>query len=192
MYIAPGTMDQRLRFYRRTETYPDGMVRPVYVLTEERWGRVDDTAQRASVSMSPQAHVEHRTDAVATIATGIVVDPNGLVRVGARLYFVRGVITLRQLRGQQVTLEAIDPTEYAVFELYEGEDVLDGLHLVEEFEYLLLENGWFVLQENGWRIALESGALLGGFSSGFSSGFSIGLSSGFSSGLSSGFSNGFA
>jgi hypothetical protein len=177
MYIAPGTADQRLRFYRRTETHLDGMSRPVYQFTAERWGRVDDTSQRASVSMSPQAHLEHRTDAVATIADNIAVDPNGLVKWGDALYFVRGVITVRQLRCQQLTLEAISPSEYAVFDLYDGEDVLDGLHLVDGPQaqtFLLLEDGSYVLQESGWRIKLELGAY-NGFSSGFSSGFSHGF-----------------
>lgn len=173
MYIAPGTVDQRLRFYRRTDAGADGMLRPVYVFTAERWGRVDDTAQRATVPLAPQSHVEHRTDAVATIASDIVVDQNGLVKWGDTIYFVRGVITIRQLRCQRLTLEAIDPTAYATFELYEGEDVLDGLHLLDEVvsrQYLLLEDGSYILQENNWRIELESRPY-NAFSSGFSTGF---------------------
>jgi hypothetical protein len=148
MYVAPGTLDQRLRFYRRDEAGADGFSRPVYQFTSERWGRVDAVSDRATVPLAPQAHVEHRTDAVATIAEDVIVDPNGVVIVNAALYFVRGVVRIRQLRCQRVTLEAIDPTSYATFELFEDEDVLDGLHLV-----------------------VPAVAFSSGFSSGFSQGF---------------------
>ena len=176
MYIAPGTLDQRLRFYSRTDAGADGFMRPVYGFTVERWGRLDDTSERATVPLSPQAHVEHRTDAVATIADGIAVDLNGIVKVGALLYFVRGVVKIRQLRCQRVSLERIDPTAYAMFELYEGQDVLDGLHLVDperpvEVGFLLLEDGNYLLLEDGGRIKLESTFVGGAFSDGFSNGF---------------------
>lgn len=177
MYIAPGTLDQRLRFYSRTDAGADGFQRPVYGFTVERWGRLDDTSERSTVPLSPQAHVEHRTDAVATIAADVPVDLNGIVKVGALLYFVRGVVKIRQLRCQRVSLERIDPTAYAMFELYEGEDVLDGLHLVDPagpvvtVGFLLLEDGNYLLLEDGGRIRLESGAVVNAFSNGFSNGF---------------------
>jgi hypothetical protein len=172
MYLAPGTLDQRLRFYTRTDAGADGFIRPVYVFTAERWGRVDATSERAQVPLSPQAHVEHRTDAVATIAEGIAVDPNGLVKLGTDLYFVRGVVRIRQLRCQRLALEAVDPTAFATFILVEGQSVLDGLHLVDPglpSAYLLLEDGSYLLLEDGSRILLEEA--VGGFSSGFSNGF---------------------
>jgi hypothetical protein len=177
MYLAPGTLDQRLRFYRRRDAGADGFSRPVYEFTLERWGRVDAVSDRATVPLAPQAHVEHRTDAVATIAEGIAVDPNGLVKLGADLYFVRGVVRIRQLRCQRITLEAIDPTAYAMFQLHEGADVLDGLHLVDPstgvvaLGFLLLEDGNYLLLEDGGRIKLESGAIVNAFNAGFSNGF---------------------
>lgn len=178
MYLAPGTLDQRLRFYARTEAGADGFIRPVYVFSVERWGRVDVTSEQAQVPLSPQAHVEHRAAVVATIADGITVDPNGLVKVGTALYFVRGVVRIRQLRCQRITLEAIDPTAYATFVLVEGQSVLDGLHLVDPAgpivtAFLLLENGSYLLLEDGSRIVLEESIVnVGAFSSGFSNGFS--------------------
>lgn len=170
-------LDQRLRFYARTDAGADGFQRPVYEFTAERWGRIDDTSERATVPLSPQAHVEHRTDAVATIAADVAVDPNGIIKVGALLYFVRGVVTIRQLRCQRVSLERIDPTAYAMFELYEGQEVLDGLHLIDAFVQfaeaglLLLEDGLYLLFEDGGRIKLEEPFVGGAFSAGFSNGF---------------------
>jgi hypothetical protein len=171
MYLAPGTADQRLRFYRRVDAGADGFIRPVYQFVVERWGRVDDLSERAQVPLSPQAHVEHRTDAVATIAEGIPVDLNGLVKWQDTLYFVRGTITIRQLRCQRLNLEAVNPTAYATFDLIENANVLDGLNLQDAAvgTYLLLEDGEFLLLENSWRILLEASGR--GFSSGFSSGF---------------------
>lgn len=132
MYVAPGTLDQRLRFYTKTDAGADGFARPVYVYTGEFWGRIDATADNQTVPLSPQAHVESRTTATATVADYVSVDPLGIVRVDNRdpLYFVRGVVLVRQLRCQRISLEAIDPTAFATFSVYENEDVLDGVHLV--------------------------------------------------------------
>jgi len=150
-------MDQRVRLYRRVEAGADGFARPVYVFTAEYWGRIDDTADSQTVPLSPQAHVESRTTATATMADYVDVPRFGLMRIGtvangqghrhghggghggwpvddtlaSPLYFVRGVHVVRQLRCVRVALEAITPTEFASFTLYEDEDVLDGVHLVE-------------------------------------------------------------
>lgn len=133
MYVAPGLLDRRLRFYARAENGADGFARPVYLFTSERWGRVDRTAARQQVAFSPQAHVEIRGDAVAMVALDVVIDSFGIVKdtLDSALYFIRGVVPNRQLRVQVITLEAIDPTAYATFALFEGEETLDGVHLVE-------------------------------------------------------------
>lgn len=133
MYVAPGLMDRRLTFYRREEHGGDGFVRPVYVKTGTYWGRIDASAQRINVAFAPMAHVDARTNWSATIAEHIDVDPNGIVRESGTdvLYFVRGVITLRQLSGQRVDLESIDPTQYNTFTMYEGAEVDDGYHIVD-------------------------------------------------------------
>lgn len=132
MYVAPGLLDRRLRFYQRAENGADGFARPVYIFGVERWGRVDRISARQQVAFSPQAHVEIRADAVAMVADGVTVDSFGIVKdtLDDTVYFVRGVVPSRQLRVQVVSLEAIDPTAYATFELWEGDETLDGVHLV--------------------------------------------------------------
>lgn len=132
MYVAPGTLNQRLRFYRKTDAGADGFTRPVYVYTGEFWGRIDATSDNQTVPLSPQSHVESRTSATATVADYVSIDPYGILRVdnAGPLYFVRGIVLVRQLRCQRITLEAIDPTASATFSVYEDEDVLDGVHLV--------------------------------------------------------------
>jgi len=133
MYVAPGTLDQRIRVYRREDVGHDGFQRPVYVFVEERWGRIDESASRQNVSMSPQAHVDARSDATLMCAEDVAVDPFGVVRVAGsdRLYWVRGTIGARQVRGQRVTLERVTPEQFAALEVYEGDEVLDGVHLIE-------------------------------------------------------------
>lgn len=132
MYIAPGLLDQRLRLYRREDAGADGFQRPVYVYTATRWGRLDVTADTSTVPMAPQAHVEERAAATAFLATDSPVSAFGVIRVGygPALYYVRGIVQTRALQLQRVELEAIDPTRFAEFTLYEGESVLDGTHLV--------------------------------------------------------------
>lgn len=132
MYIAPGLLDRRLTFYRRDEEGGDGFVRPVYVETGTYWGRIDATAQRQNVAFAPQSHIDVRTTWTATIADYVAVDPNGIVRESGSdtLYYVRGVITMRQVYGQRIDLESIDPSEYATFTLYDAAEVVDGVHLI--------------------------------------------------------------
>lgn len=132
MYLAPGLLDQRLRVYDREDAGADGFQRPVYVYAGEFWGRIDATGDLQTVPLAPQAHVENRTTAVAFFADHVPVTTTGIVRVDnlPPLYFVRGIVKVRQLRLLRVDLEAIAPTEYAQFTLYEDEDVLDGVHVV--------------------------------------------------------------
>lgn len=132
MYVAPGLLDQRLRVYTREDAGADGFQRPVYVFAGEWWGRIDATADTQTVPLSPQAHVETRTAAVAYLADHIPITTTGILRVDnlPPLYFVRGIVKVRALRLQRVELEAIAPTAYAQFTLYEDEDVLDGVHVV--------------------------------------------------------------
>lgn len=132
MTLTPGLLDQRLRFFARTENGADGFARPVYSFTGEYWGRIDATADNQTIAQSPQAHMDTRTTLTATVAEYVPIDPFGLVKIlgGDALFFVRGVVRIRHLRSVRVSLDAIDPTEFATFELYEGEDTLDGYHLV--------------------------------------------------------------
>lgn len=129
--ITPGLLDRRLTFYERQDGGADGFQRPVYVKTGEYWGRIDDTADQQTIPLAPQAHIESRTTAVATMADYVVVSKFGLIRIDTGpLYYVRGVFLQRALRCQRVALEAIDPNESATFAVFEDVEVLDGTHLV--------------------------------------------------------------
>lgn len=132
MYVAPGLLDQRLRLYARNDVGGDGFQRPVYEYVGEYWGRIDATADLQTVPLAPQGHVEARTTAVAFLAEGTPVTAFGIVRNDNLdpLYFVRGIVHVRQLRLLRVDLEAIDPTASATFTIFDEDDVLDGVHLV--------------------------------------------------------------
>jgi hypothetical protein len=132
MYIAPGLLDQRLTFYTRGEDGADGFQRPVYQATGTFWGRVDAMSSNDVLPGSPQSHMEMRTNLAAIVAEYVDVDPYGVVRVGDddALYYIRSVYKVRQLRCQQLTLEAIDATAFASFVMYDAVDVSDGTHLV--------------------------------------------------------------
>jgi hypothetical protein len=129
--VAPGLLDRRLVLYARQDSGADGFQRPTYVLTGEWWGRLDDTSAAQEIPLAPQAHMELRADAVATVMDYVLVPVNGIIRDGSGpLYFVRGVYMQRALRQQRVTLERIDPTAYASFALFDENAVEDGVHLV--------------------------------------------------------------
>lgn len=132
MYIAPGLLDKRLTFYRRDQDGGDGFARSVYVKTGTYWGRIDASSSRQNVASSPMAHMDIRTTLSATIADYVDVDPYGLVKQEGddTLYYVRGVVTMRQLQGQRVDLESVDPTASATFTLYDPAEVMDGEHLL--------------------------------------------------------------
>lgn len=132
MTVAPGLLDRRVTLYARQDNGADGFIRSVYVKTGTWWGRIDDTSDTQTIPGAPMAHVESRTNAVATVSDAVPVPKFGIARIDdGPLYFVRGVFLKRALRCQKLTLEAVDPTASATFEVYESVDVLDGVHLVE-------------------------------------------------------------
>ena len=127
----PGLLDRRLSFYERQDAGADGFQRPVYVKTGTYWGRIDDTADQQTVPLAPQAHIESRTTAAATVADYVPVPKFGVVRIGeGTLYYIRGVYQQRAIRCNRIALEAIDPTDLATFDIYEDVEVTDGTHLV--------------------------------------------------------------
>ena len=132
MYIAPGLLDTRLTFYRRDQNGGDGFARSIYVKTGVFWGRLDATAERQNVAASPMSHVDVRTTLSAMVADYVEVDPYGLVKQenDETLYYIRGVIRLRQLQGQRIDLESVDPSAYATFTIYDPAEVTDGEHLL--------------------------------------------------------------
>ena len=132
MYIAPGLLDRRLTFYRRQDNGGDGFARPTYVKTGTFWGRLDASSQRQNVAQSPQSHVDIRSNWSAMVAEYVEVDPYGLVKEEGHdtLFYIRGVIDLRQLQGQRLDLEVIDPSSYDTFTTYDAAEVMDGEHLI--------------------------------------------------------------
>ena len=131
--ITPGLLDRRLTFYERQEAGAYGFARPVYVQTATYWGRIDDLTNRQNVATSPQAHVDQRITARATVADYVAVPTGGYVRIGTDgdVYAIRGVVLLRALRAKRVELERIDPTASATFVGFEGLPVSDGLHMLK-------------------------------------------------------------
>ena len=131
MTVAPGLLDRRVAIYERQDGGANGFQRPVYVKTGTWWGRIDDTADAQDVPLSPQAHMESRTNAAATVADYVPVSKFGVIRIDdGPLYYVRGVFVQRALRCQRLTLEAVDPTDVASFDVFEDVEVQDGTHLV--------------------------------------------------------------
>lgn len=132
MYIAPGLLDTRLTFYRRDENGGDGFARSIYVKTGVYWGRLDASSQRQNVGAAPMTQVDVRTTLSAMVADYVSVDPYGLVKQEGddTLYYIRGVIELRQLQGKRIDLEAVDPSASATFALYDPAEVMDGEHLL--------------------------------------------------------------
>lgn len=132
MYVAPGLLDTRLTFYRRDQNGGDGFARSVYVKTGTFWGRIDATSQRQNVGAAPMTQIDIRTNLSATVAEYVEVDPYGLVKQESdeTLYYIRGVVTLRQLQGQRIDLEVIDPSSYDTFTTYDAAEVMDGEHLI--------------------------------------------------------------
>lgn len=148
MYIAPGLLDQRISFYQRQEAGADGFIRPVYVRTGVYWGRLDIIADQQNVAGSPQAHIDSRASAIATVGNYVSVDKFGVVRVEGddALYHVRGVYPVRQLQAQQITLDQLTPEESAAFVGYEPVEVLDGYH------YGVAQNGFSTGFDTGFSI----------------------------------------
>jgi hypothetical protein len=132
MTLAPGLLDRRVVFYAPQDGGADGFVRTVYVRTGEWWGRIDQTADAEQVPLSPQGHIEGRVAAAATVADYVPVPRGGVMREagGETLYHVRGIVALRALRSQRVTLEAVEPTAYGEYDVYDDVEVLDGVHLL--------------------------------------------------------------
>lgn len=132
--IAPGLCDRRLTFYQAEQVGEAGFSRVVYTESGTYWGRIDDLTNTQTVAGDPQAHVDQRVRARATVSSSVPVPTQGYVRVGSDgpLYAIRSTITLRQLRAQRVELEYIDPTASATFVGVEPKTVLDGIHLIDE------------------------------------------------------------
>jgi hypothetical protein len=135
MTVAPGLLDRRVACYAPADGGAEGFARTVYVRTGIWWARIDTTADAENVPLSPQAHIDGRETATMTVMAHVPVPRGGIVREvqdGPRgtLYHVRGIVPLRVLRAQRVTLEAIAPDRWNEYALYDDREALDGWHLL--------------------------------------------------------------
>lgn len=128
--VAPSTLDQRLRFYAPRDTGAGGHGRPVYDFTTERWGRVDPLTAAETVAYQAATHTEYRITSKGSVAIETEVPESGLVRVGALLYWVRGIVEVRVTRRNELALERIDPTQYTDFDFNDTPPTDNGLHLI--------------------------------------------------------------
>jgi hypothetical protein len=137
MTMVAGRLDQRVSFWAREDAGADGFVRPVYVYMGTYWSRIDRTAQTQNVGTEPQAEINYRAQARATVADYVDVPLNGLLKLEGdpTAYFVRGVITQRQLRSQRLDLEVVTPQETVEFVGFEGLPTTDGVHLVTSSQF---------------------------------------------------------
>jgi hypothetical protein len=137
MTMVAGRLDQRVSFWAREDAGADGFVRPVFVYMGTYWGRIDHTAQTQNVGTEPQAEINYRSPARATVADYVDVPLNGLLKLEGdpTAYWVRGVITQRQLRSQRIDLEVMTPLETIEFVEFEGLPITDGVHLVTTAEF---------------------------------------------------------
>lgn len=135
--MVAGRLDQRLSFWAREDGGADGFVRPVYVYQGTYWGRVDVTGASENIGNEPQSHVSYRSAARGTVADYVAVPLNGIVRIedDTAVYWVRGVVRLRQLRAQRLDLQVVTPTEVVEFAGFEGLSTLDGVHLLTTDEF---------------------------------------------------------
>lgn len=122
--------DQRLRIYERQEAGSNGFSRPVYVYLYTLWGRLDIAEQHQSNPSQPLGHTEYVTRIAASFSYRAAIPENGMIKRGDEVYFIRGVVPQRQTFSKDVVLQRVSPENFAEFDTFEGDSVLDGLHLV--------------------------------------------------------------
>lgn len=128
--VAPSTLDQRLRFYAPSDTGAGGFGRPVYVFQHERWGRIDEMSAQQVIAYQAATHTQYNITSKGSCAIETEVPPSGIVRVGALLYWVRGIVPVRATRRNEMALERIDPTKFKDFDLNDTPPTDDGLHMI--------------------------------------------------------------
>lgn len=116
--------------YAPRDSGAGGFGRPVYDFTVERWGRVDPLTAAETVAYAAATHTEYRVTSKGSVAIETEVPESGLVRVGALLYWVRGIVEVRVHRRRELALERIDPTAYTDFDLVDTPPTDNGVHLI--------------------------------------------------------------
>lgn len=130
MSTAPGLRDQRLKLYARHDKGSDGIAAPVFVLSETRWGRVDETG---SLVRQAQDRLQRKVDAAAEFSDEVTVPDNGVIvdeLAPTTGWWVRGHYSVRQLRRVVVALERVSGDTFRAFTLRDSAHPLDGTHLV--------------------------------------------------------------
>lgn len=130
MSNATGLRDTPIRLYERTNSGTDGFVRAVFSFTAWWWGRLDESSAGVRAA---QEKVQQKLDAVATFSDEAIVPLAGIAKddTTGLYWWIRGINPVRQTRSQIVGLERITEEQVATFTIYEGDSVLDGVHVVE-------------------------------------------------------------
>lgn len=129
MSNAVGLRDQRVRLYTATDQGADGFVRMVYRFLYERWARLDESS--ASVRAA-QAKLQLQLDALVEFDLAVEVPINGVLKTpDGTMWWIRGINPVRQLQRVIVSAQRVTEELAKTFELYEGDSVLDGTHMVD-------------------------------------------------------------
>jgi hypothetical protein len=130
MTSAIGLRDQRLRLYARSNSGTDGVVRPVFTFTAEYWGRLDDSA--AAVRLA-QERLQLKVDAVAEFSDEVAPPVSGFLQDTSTglFWWIRKFYTSRALHRVTVGLETITEEQVAQFQLFQGANPLDGVHVID-------------------------------------------------------------
>lgn len=126
-----GLRDQRLRVYAHSDAGEDGFARPIFTYQNTYWGRLDIVTSAEQIAPPAQQHADYRFKVKATFDYRATIPEKGLIKINDEVYFIRGVVPIRALWRKEVALERVSTDAFATFELFEGEDVNDGLHLVD-------------------------------------------------------------
>lgn len=112
MIIGAGFRDQRIKIYEPQEIGQDGMPQTAWRLIATRWGRVDRMTSSQTLANQPQNSQHYVSPGKATFDMYVTVPENGLLVVANKAYFVRGIVSLRQLACIQVTVEEVSDAAF--------------------------------------------------------------------------------
>ena len=126
---ASGLRDQRIRVYARSDQGSNGLVRAVFRFTGEWWARLDEIT---ATSRGSEDHVQAKFDAQAQFSDEAVLAVNGILKdEDGFFWWIRGINAVRATNTTVVGCDRVNDDESKTFTLYEGESVLDGVHLVD-------------------------------------------------------------
>lgn len=126
----PDLLDQRIRVYELQNAGADGFERPVYAYLFTLWGRFDFYSDQQQVAVAPMQHTEYVEGIKASFSYRAAIPRNGILRRGEDIAFIRGIVKHRATWRLDVVCERVNVERFAEFQVYEGDAVIDGIHLV--------------------------------------------------------------